>query len=213
VIEPRQRRDVKIPILPLHQWQRLAVAFTLFAAVTAIVPRWWCGREGERWYRGDQATVLGLAREVAATLQRDVSADEFTSSGALFRHEWQFGTYQLGALGLLQVCREHPETRAEFLPIIDRAIDHLLSAEMRRFDAKAWGEDPIESLGGPNGHAAYLGYLNLVLAVHRRVVPDSRFAALNERITAAFVRRFQAARAAKNLTARVDSQLLPKIIG
>jgi hypothetical protein len=192
-VGPTQRGRVRNPTLRLNRWLRLAVALALFAVVTATIPRWWCGQDGERWYRGDQTTVVGLAREVAATLQRDVSTDEFTSSSALFRHEWQFGTYQMGALGLLQVCREHPGTRAEFLPVIERAIDHLLSPQMRRFDAQAWGEDPIDSLDGPNDHAAYLGYLNLVLAVHRRVAPDSRFAALNERITAAFVRRFRAA--------------------
>lgn len=178
------------PILQ-RRWVRLTLAVALFALVTMAWPRWWCGREGARLYDGDAALTLALARNVAATVSRDVSAAEFTSSTELFRHEWLFGTYQMAALGLLQVCREHPELRNALLPAAERAIDKLLSPEIRRFDAKAWGEDPLESLDGMNGHAAYLGYLNLVLSVHRRWVPGSKYRDLNDRITAALLRRFQ----------------------
>ena len=186
----RENSDVIDPAVLTKPWVRASVAILLFAAITATFPRWWCGREGRRWFGGDPALAAGLAREVAATVKRDVSAAEFTSDSELFRHEWQFGTYQMAALGLLQVCREHPELRSELLPAVDRAIEKLLSAEVRSFDARSWGEDSLGSLDGSNGHAAYLGYLNLVLAVHRRWVPGSRFAALNDRITAALVRRF-----------------------
>jgi len=98
----------------------------------------------------------------------------------------------MSALGLLQACREHPVLRSEFLPVADRAIDRLLSQEIRNFDARKWAEDPLESLAGPNGHAAYLGYLNLVLSLHRAWVPGSRFATINDQITAALIRRFRA---------------------
>lgn len=180
-----------VPAVFTKPWVRVSVAILLFAATSAIWPRWWCGREGNRWFDGNPALATALAREVAATVQRSVSATEFTSDSDLFRHEWQFGTYQMAALGLLQVCREHPELRSELLPAVERAIEKLLSVEVRSFDARSWREDPLDSLDGPNGHAAYLGYLNLVLALHRRWVPDSRFTALNDRITAAFVRRVQ----------------------
>jgi len=132
-----------------------------------------------------------LAREVAATVNRGVSAKEFTSDSSLFQHEWMFGTYQMAALGLLQVCLEHPELREEFLPAAEHAIDQLLSKQVRAFDQKSWGEDPLASLDGDNGHAAYLGYTNLVLAVHRRVVPQSRFAELNDKISTALARRLR----------------------
>jgi hypothetical protein len=171
---------------------RLIVAGLLFVAGTVTIPRWWCGREGKRWLGGDAALTSALGREVAATVSRGVTAEEFTSDSELFRHEWQFGTYQMAALGLLQACREHPALRSELLPAADRAIEKLLSSEVRRFDSLKWGEDPLDSLAGPNGHAAYLGYLNLVLSVHRCWVPGSRFASINDQITAALIRRFRA---------------------
>ncbi|HLP07168.1 MAG TPA: hypothetical protein VK178_03320 [Opitutaceae bacterium] len=175
------------------RWVRWSVAVLLFVGATAFVPRWWCGREGARYYTGDPATVAALARHVAGTMARGVSDSDFTSDSARFRGEWQFGTHQMAALGLLQTCRQHPELRDELRPGIENAIAGLLSPAVRAFDAQSWGEDALDSLDGPYGHAAYLGYLNLVLALDRATFADSRHTALNDRISAALARRFGAA--------------------
>ncbi|MFT3783653.1 MAG: hypothetical protein QM790_16695 [Nibricoccus sp.] len=180
---------MRIPAALTRFWPRLFIGLALLTAATWTLPRWWCGREGTRWFVGDAELTLRLAREVAATINRGVSSKEFTSDVSLFKHEWVFGTYQMGALGLLQLCIEHPEMRADFLPAAEHAIDVLLSENVRAFDRKSWREDPLESLAGSKGHAAYLGYLNLVLTLHRRIVPQSRFADLNNRISAALARR------------------------
>ena len=174
--------------LPL--WLRWSVALLFFAGATILVPRWWCGLDGARCYAGDRETVAALARNVAGTLTKGVSSADFTSDSALFRGEWLFGTYQMAALGLLQTCREHPELRAELRPGIENAIAGLLSPSVRAFDAQSWGEDALASLDGPHGHAAYLGYLNLVLTLDRATFADSRHTALNDRISAALARRF-----------------------
>ncbi len=163
----------------------------LFAGCTVSVPRWWCGRDGARWYAGEPRTVAALARHVAAKVAQGVSSDAFTSDSALFRGEWQFGTYQMAALGLLQVCREHPELTVELRPGIEDSITGLLSPAVRSFDAQQWGEDALASLDGPKGHAAYLGYLNLVLSLERATFPDSRHTALNDQLSAALARRFR----------------------
>jgi hypothetical protein len=188
----------KLPPLPpawSDPWVRYGVAGLLVLVLTAAVPRWWCGRDGHRWYVGDEALVFAHAREVVAGVERGVSADDFTHESELFRNEWWFGTYQMSALALLQLCLEHPEKSPELLPAAERAIDELLSDRIRAFDTKKWGEDPLATLEtGDKGHAAYLGYLNLALGLHRRVVPGSRFAALHDRISAALARRLVATR-------------------
>lgn len=168
------------------------MAAVLFIAALWWIPAWWCGRDAARWLGPDAAYPVGLSREVAATIKAGVSEENFTNATSLFRNEWQFGTYQMGALGLLQVIRAHPETRAEFLPSVEQAIDRLLSPNVRAFDLRMWQEDPLDSLDGSNGHAAYLGYLNLILTLHRQLVPDSRYAPLNDRISAALARRITA---------------------
>jgi hypothetical protein len=170
-------------------WLRIPIAALLFLSAMAIIPRWWCGREGLRWYDGDTHTVYALARDVAATAQRGVSVKDFTNDDPLFKGEWQFGTYQMTALSLLQIIRTKPEFRDEFLPAIETSIDRMLSPEVRAFDTAQWAEDALASLDGANAHAAYLGYLNVVLGMHRRIVPTSRFSELNDRISQFLDRR------------------------
>ncbi len=180
----------RLPALFSRPWLRLPVAALLFIGAAAGIPRWWCGRDARGWLDGDASLAISHAREVASIVHEGVSTDNFTSSSELFRNEWLFGSYQMAALGLLQTCAEHPEHRAEFLPVAERAIDELLSERVRAFDARIWKEDPLESLEtSERGHAAYLGYMNLALGLHRTLVPDSRFAGLNDRISSALARR------------------------
>ncbi len=192
---PRRSLLPQLPPAWSNPWLRYSTTALLVLVVTLTVPRRWCGRDANRWYEGDTSLVLAHAREVVATVERGVSAEDFTSASELFRNEWRFGTYQMSALALLQICLDRPELRAELLPAGERAIDALLSDSIRAFDTAKWNEDPLAALeAGGKDHAAYLGYLNLALGLHRRVVPDSRFAALNDRITAALVRRLAASR-------------------
>lgn len=185
----------RLPACLSRPWFRLPLAGLIFLGATAVVPRWWCGRDAHRWLAGDAALVIPHAREVAAIVENGVSVADFTSSSELFRNEWLFGSYQMAALGLLQTCEQHPAHRAEFLPVAEHAIDELLSERVRAFDARIWKEDPLDSLAtSDRGHAAYLGYLNLALGLHRELVPDSRFAELNDRISAALARRLAVSR-------------------
>lgn len=179
----------------LRRLFRIGIALAIFAATTVTVPRWWCGRDAAGWYDGEPAPAKSLAREVAATMRRGVSADNFTNDAELFRNEWQFGTYQMGALGLMQVAATLPPDdteRADFMAAAETAIDRLLSAEVRSFDAKSWSEDALTTLDGNRGHAAYLGYLNIVLGAHRELVPASRFVAQHDAISDALARRLAA---------------------
>lgn len=174
---------------------RWSVAIGIFASVTVVVPRWWCGRKAADWYEGNPELHKSLAREVATIVKKGVSLDNFTNDSDLFRNEWQFGTYQMGALGLMQVAASLPAgdpERADFMLAAETAIDRLLSSEVRAFDAKSWGEDALKSLDGNRGHAAYLGYLNLALGAHRALVPDSRFIAIHDAISDALARRLEA---------------------
>jgi hypothetical protein len=170
-------------------WLRIPVAVLIFVLCAAIVPRWWCGRDGHRWFDGDLRLASALAREVATTAMRGVTEKDFTNNNPIFKGEWQFGTYQMTALGLLQIVDQHPALRAEFMPVIEASIDRMLSPEVRAFDTTEWNEDALDTLDSANGHAAYLGYMNIVLGVHRRVEPASRFAELNNRISRTLARR------------------------
>lgn len=68
----------------------------------------------------------------------------------------------------------------------------VLSDRVRAFDSERWKSDPLESLEADEGHAAYLGYLNLAMGFHRMLDPESTFAELNDRISTALCRRIEA---------------------
>jgi hypothetical protein len=139
-------------------------------------------------------TDLALqANGVAEWLEGGVESGQFSTGSALFDAEWVFGTSQMAALGFAQQAIVEPERRAEALLRMETAIDGMLSENGRAFDRQKWGEDALESLAGGRGHAAWLGYTNLALSVHRELVPDSKYASLNDKISDAVAARVLAA--------------------
>lgn len=178
----------RLPEIFTRLWLRIAIAALLFVILSTTLPRWWCGRQGHRWYEGDARLALAHARDFAAHI-----GDTEKPSASAPTDDTRFQTLQLGAIALLQLVREHPELGPELLPPAERAIEGLLTEPVRGFDTHAWGEDALASLDSDRpGHAAALGPLNLVLSLHRRLVPDSRFGPLNDRVSAALVRRLRA---------------------
>ncbi len=121
----------------------------------------------------------------------DLGLASYSTGHELFDAEWLFGTYQMAALGFGQAAIEHPKWRVRQLQLMSVCIDRLLSPEVREFDRRQWGEDPLDSLEGESGHAAYLGYLNLVLGMHRLLDAKSPYAEINDRISAALALRFE----------------------
>lgn len=170
---------------------RAARAVLVLFVPGLLVAPFWCGREASRWYSDDIGLQSSLARHIADWVQGGVDTSDFSTGHSLFNGEWAFGTYQMAALGFAQVMLEHPETRDEFTPSMEKCVERILDADIAEFDRRSWGEGALSALEKGGDHAAYLGYLNLVLGMHRRVAPSSRFSELNDRITASFVRRLE----------------------
>lgn len=162
--------------------------------VSFHLPWRWCAREADAWWSGTASVQQPLAHGVADWLDAGLDLDDFTTGSSLFNGEWLFGTYLMAGLGFAQTAMEHPAWRAEHTDRLATCIDRILSDPVQAFDHNAWREDPIESLGPEGGdHAAYLGYFNLLLGLHRRLDPASPYADLHDRMTEALVRRVAAA--------------------
>lgn len=133
---------------------------------------------------GDLGATGSLARGVESqVLTGNLGRDDFATGSDRFNGEWVFGSYLMAGIGFGQMAIEHPELGKSHADLMDRCIERLTSHELRAFDAEAWGEDPIDGLGGEKAHGAYLGYLNLLLGLHRKVSGDSAYAGLNDRIS------------------------------
>ena len=170
---------------------RVGIGITLLIAGLWLIPHRWCAREAGLWFEGDaqlqQRMALGVQRWVEAELPTDV----FATGSDRFNGEWLFGTYMMAGMGFGQTALEHPEWKDRHLDWIQDCIEHLLSPPLRQFDSQVWNEDPIDSLDSDNGHAAYLGCLNLLLSMHSQLDPRTRYALLNKKITSALVRRIK----------------------
>ncbi|APR77518.1 hydrolase, putative [Minicystis rosea] len=169
----------------------LITTAALFAGA-ATVPRATLGRGADALLDGDVEAQRPLATAVVADVGQQVSASSFHTGDARFDGEWALVTNMMAALGLGQIVLAHPETRSAYLPAIEVAVDRLLAAEATAFGKAAWGTSWAADLGSDHGHA-YLGYVNLAVGMLRLLEPTTRAAADHERITAALVRRMQAA--------------------
>jgi hypothetical protein len=173
------------------RWLSLAVGLPLFLAGLVLVPCRWCAWDAAAWYAGDAVLQEGLARGVERWVGADLGTGHFNTGSDLFNGEWLFGTYMMAGLGFGQVALERPFGRDRHLGLMRQCIERLLSERVRDFDRRTWCEDAIDSLDGDRGHAAYLGYLNLVLGYERLLDPASPRAALNDRVSAALARRLR----------------------
>ncbi len=199
-------------------WRRLkprlvrqGIFLLLFVFGVALVPHVWCARQAGPWYFGLRGRWEALARGVEAAVQVPLGRQAFRTGSRQFDGEWLFGSYMMAGMGFGQLALARPDLREWCLRNMAICIDRLQSPEVRAFDRETWGNDPLDTLdaakvapngGGPPsrstatarepGHAAFLGYFNLVLSLNRRLDPASPYAALNDRITAALVRRLEA---------------------
>jgi hypothetical protein len=168
------------------------IGLAVFLALLWTLPALWCRRGAAGWYAGDRTTQDRLASTVAVQVQRGLSTDDYHTPSELFDGEWLFGTYLMAGIGFCQIVQQHPEDLEKWRPTIEHCISELLSPRVRAFDRKAWDRDALESLEAPNGHAAYLGYLNFLLSLYRQIDPGNRFAGLNDLITETLIRRTEA---------------------
>ncbi|VGO17057.1 hypothetical protein PDESU_05651 [Pontiella desulfatans] len=170
---------------------RQLVGCALFLAGIAWIPYAWHSRLADRWYGGDAELQSKLANGVEFWMREGLDRDDFATGSKLFDGEWLYGTYVMAAIGFGQLAAQQPENKEHYLALMEEAIDEVLSDRVRQFDIEMWKSDPLETLDTKDGHAAYLGYVNLAMGLHRHLNPDSKFADLNDRISAALRRRIE----------------------
>jgi hypothetical protein len=173
------------------------VAAALAVACIARVPSIVCARRAGAFLRGDVAAERSLARGARGFLDADPGALAFHTGSARFDGEWYLIVHMAAALGFGQTALDHPELREEHAPLALLAVHRLLLPRGRAHDEDAWREDPLATLAAlpgaaEHGHLAFLGYANLALSMHRRLDPSSAIAPLNDAVTGALARRFDA---------------------
>jgi hypothetical protein len=169
------------------------VGYALVVAGISFLPSLWCGRGASKFYHSDKASLEGVSAAVERWVSADLGRKDFRTRSQVFDGEWLFGTYMMAGMGFGQAAILHPEFADRNVGLMELCIEKLLSDEVKAFEKESWGSDPIETLSSmEEHHAAYLGYFNLLLSMHRLLDPGSRFADLNDRISEALARRIEA---------------------
>lgn len=173
---------------------RRTLALLAFVVTTAIVPGRFAGRDAPAYFEGELSQQTALANGCKEWLGKGkLRRGRFGTASGRFDGEWMFATYMMTGMGFAQMAEEHPENADEYRPLVEAAVDEILTPASKAFEVEAWGTDPIGAVDGDHGNAAYLGYLDLLLSLERRVWPNNKHAALNDRITASLVRRLDRA--------------------
>lgn len=168
------------------------LACMLFLIGNAWLPYAWHSRLANQWFAGDETMQTKLANGMEHWMDKGLDRDTFTTGSKQFDGEWLYGTYVMTAMGYGQLATQQPARKKYYLAQMEHAIDQVLSDRVRKFDVERWGSDPLETLELDEGHAAYLGYLNLAMGFHRKLDPESKFTTLNNHISEALRRRIEA---------------------
>ncbi len=178
-----------------------------------VIPPWWCGREAKKWLNNDPDIHKELALKVEEWTNQSLEESDYKTGSSLFNGEWLFGTYMMAGMGFGQMALIFPKKKEHYINQMGKCIKKMLEPSLKDFDKNQWGCDPISTLDDStdykvdimdikldisktglrysNDHAAYLGYLNLVLSFHRLLDKESEFRELNDKITDALVRRLE----------------------
>jgi hypothetical protein len=178
---------------PPNVSRRLPRLLLLAAAALVTAKASWCAavrtRADALLAGGETQDLLSRRDYLLHRIDGPFEHDSWTPPGDLFRQEWALGTLSMTAMALANIAFEQPDTRSLALERLPRMIERARGASVRAFDSRMWGEEPLETLGGPNGHLGYLGHLNLMLGAFRVLGGDGRFDELHRRVTEALVRR------------------------
>lgn len=171
---------------------RFAAVVLCFIATLAVVPRQLCGAGAARWLADDVDTEDELARAVARSVLSQKEPLFYHTGQLRFDGQSAIAIYQMTLLGLGQLILAHPERREVYLPAMRVAADRLADPRTLAYAASVYGQHGVVRMDPGEGHA-YLGYVNLGLAMLRLIEPETQHAALNDRLTAELSRRVFAA--------------------
>lgn len=110
--------------------------------------------------------------------------------GPIFQNEWAMYSCSMLSAALVNMSRLYPETREESVVAIDSLIRIVMSKELRNYDAVRWGEDPLESLDGPNSHISYISILAWMIGGYKTLGGNGKYDSLWDSLCETMSRRF-----------------------
>ena len=151
--------------------------------------------------RDDARAILDGRAETDLVARRDYlaahvddAAHALNGDSSQFAGEWSLVTLSMTALGAANVGFEHSDSVPADLELAARCAELARRPEIRAFDMKRWGDDPLDAMNGPHPHIGYLGHLAIILEANRLLGGrDPELAALEPKVIAALADRLRGA--------------------
>jgi hypothetical protein len=180
---PRTRDPRRRPWLP-RRGLAAALWFATAACLTGLHAWHALTASADALYDEDRTAWLGLADEVARSVDPPPTPADFWTGSDRFDGEWAVGTCQMALVGLAQVIDRFPDTRDRYLPAMRRCAHALTSDAAVAFGTEAWGPSD------PGRGQAYLGYIAVGLAALLRhdPAPDPELANTHDALVARLAR-------------------------
>ncbi|MGZ6434649.1 MAG: hypothetical protein ACXWRE_15040 [Pseudobdellovibrionaceae bacterium] len=113
----------------------------------------------------------------------------FSELGSRYQGEWALGTLSMLSLTLTNIGMLNPESKEEALASLRILIKKAMSDDFTSFDSKSWYKNPLQDLKSKEGHIAYLGHLNLMLAEFKILGGGLEFDDIHQKITNTIIMR------------------------
>lgn len=95
--------------------------------------------------------------------------------GDYYGPQWSIYSCVMLIAALSNIARIWPDCQSKCLAKIEKLITLLMSDELKDYDTREWGEDPISSLNGNKSHVTYLSILAWSLSLYRFAGGDHRY--------------------------------------
>lgn len=179
-------------VRPRGPWTRRAVTLVVTLVTLATVPRALAGRHAHAWFDHDVAAQEALAHGIVVRAKHARGPVLYRSGAPRFDGQSAVAFHQMALLGFGQIVLAHPETRARHVAAMRAHAEAMVSSDVLAYSNVYYAPKALPA-GATSGHA-YLGYVNMGLAMLRLVDPDHPLSKVNERMTEAFARQLEASK-------------------
>lgn len=150
------------------------------------------GTHGYGSTEGERKDILQRSEYLASKLvvePRQLLKEMPSAIGSQFQGEWALYSCSMYCKALANISRLYPDTKVRNLALMDSLIEIVKSPEIRLYDWRRWGEDPLESLHGEKSHVSYLSHLAWMIGEYKSLggtkhneLQDTLLATMNRRI-------------------------------
>ena len=172
----------------------MVICIVVIFGLIAIKAIWVsCATSGHGSFDSERKEIIRRANyltlKVATTPQKLL--DEMPSGiGEQFQGEWAIYSCSMTCAALANIAILYPKNKELSIKFIGDIIDIALSEEIKEYDRKRWGEDPMDGIYGNRSHISYYSHVAWMISKYKQIGGDCKYddtyhslcKAMNERI-------------------------------